>query len=1001
MTLAELQAERQLDLPWDASEKASTEHLAEWVEGSAVSPEIAQAAIESISGSHQVLGFLNPSKLGRNLGYATMPVQRARQHYANPIKGGWLASGHAPLLDGAMVPITLKPDVPRHSADGKPIKYERPAGKSPTPFFAPLDSTSYAEIAKRANLTPPAFTDSWSAWQWLLAQPEVELVVDEGEKKAAAACSHGFLTIGLAGIWNGCPRPRDAHGNPFGAPTLIAELHWLRQIRPAGSPLTVAFDASDKPSGRIAIRKARRCLGRLLEADGHLVQIREMIQPSNANTFIKGTDDLIVWGGADAVSALPVVSLKQWLHGNSEAALSDHLLHPFGIGSRRHRTIDRHFRATDVPAVAKLVALVGGMGSNKTGAIAKLGANKKIVSITHRRSLADDQGQRFGLPVKREGQVLNALDQSQASLRQVERLLADHQGFITVADASHLGGSGEVQPDQCHGAVLFIDEADAFLRHCLNATTAIKANRCEVLTNLAACCAAADQVVLAGAHIDELTLQAFEAMAGGRANAHIVESTLHPASGRVATIFRQKEQLLQKARNLASDRQPFIVHTGSAETKSKFSPANLARLVRQWWPDARILEMTASTIREPNHPAEKAVASPKLLLGFDVVVASPVLETGFSIEDPQGHFCAVLGHSSGHTTPTAMAQSLGRLRSNAPRFIYCESTGSRIGNGASFVDELERDKLRHAELLVHLVQAGDATGDAGQFLRWWSKAAADQNWIAGHYRHALATLMGREGYEVNRLDLAGLVAGTELSDALADARDANLSEETTAVALTPLPTPEELEKLEAKQRLTVSQRRAIERGRIHRDLGIEEATAQQVAVSRNNGYGKALLHLLMSDPVVRQQWQEATKSRLSKSERSFAPDFTKTMAPASRAKTLAAMPWISELLAIAGTGQTTAMATFEQAHQDAAKYGSQWRELLGFDQHSGTTRTFVANMLNQLGFSLRRTSRRQTIGEKNYWHYEVLDDLAALDRQQVQESIARTITATGSVSFFL
>jgi hypothetical protein len=33
-------------------------------------------------------------------------------------------------------------------------------------------------------------------------------------------------------------------------------------------------------------------------------------------------------------------------------------------------------------------------------------------------------------------------------------------------------------------------------------------------------------------------------------------------------------------------------------------------LVRQWWPDARILEMTASTIREPGHPAEKAVASP-------------------------------------------------------------------------------------------------------------------------------------------------------------------------------------------------------------------------------------------------------------------------------------------------------------------------------------------------------------------------------------------------------
>ena len=227
MTLLNTAPIRQLSLHWDTEPRALAHHLAEWITGSAVAPGIAEQALDSLKGSHQVLGFLNPAKLGRNLGYATKQVQRAREHYARPCRGGWLASGHAPLEDGRMVPVTFKPDYARIGNDRKPVKYERPAGSRPVPYFPPLDATSYEVIAARAGLTPPAFVSSWSAWLWLLAQPAIEVFIDEGEKKAASACSHGFLTIGLAGIWNGCPKPKDAAGVVFGAPTLIAELQWL------------------------------------------------------------------------------------------------------------------------------------------------------------------------------------------------------------------------------------------------------------------------------------------------------------------------------------------------------------------------------------------------------------------------------------------------------------------------------------------------------------------------------------------------------------------------------------------------------------------------------------------------------------------------------------------------------------------------------------------------------------------------------------------------------
>jgi len=992
MTLLNPAPVRQLSLQWDAEPRALAHHLAEWTEGSAVSAGIAELAVQSIKGHCQVLDFLNPSKLGRNLGYATKPVQRAREHYAQPCRGGWLAAGHAPIGGGAMVPVTFKPDYARIGSDRKQIKYERPAGSSPVPYFAPLDAAAYEAIAARAGLTPPAFESSWSAWCWLLAQPALEVVLDEGEKKSASACSHGWLTIGLAGIWNGCPRPKDAAGVVFGAPTLIAELQWLASVRPKGAPLTIAFDASDKPRGRVDIRQARRRLGRLLVDAGHQVLIREMVQPDGAADFVKGTDDLLVHGGAAALAALAVVPFKQWFDATSKQAISDHLLQPFKTSGRQHQTIARHFKASDIPSNAELVALVGGLGTNKTGAVAETASTGRLISSTHRRSLADNQGHRFGLAVKREGHVLHALEQSQADLRQVADLLADHEGFVVVVDSSYIGGSSELRPEQCQGAVLFIDEADAFLRHCLTAATHIAKHRADAVANLAACVAAADQVVLAGAHIDETTLAAFEAMRGD-ACCTVIESTLQTAAGRDLVMHRKVEDLMQQMRNLCNRRAPFVFHTGSKLTNSQMGPVNLARNVRRWWPNARILEMTADTIREPGHPAAAAIEDPQKLLAFDVVLATPVLETGFSIEDKHQHFAAVLGHTSGHVMPHAFVQSLGRLRSSVPRYVWCNHTGSRIGNGAPVVEELETGKLEHAGQLVrlHLVEAGEACPDAARYLRWWSQMAADQNWLAPHYRHAVAELLGREGYAVQRLDLVGSDAGSELVDLLDEDRDEAIAEETAAVAAAPAPTPDQLELLEQRQRLTADQRHQLERGRIERDLGLPAPTAKQVEASRNDGYGKILQHLLVVDTDARKQWQQQKRESLSPSQRHFIPDTTKAMAPATRATALQQMQWLLELVDLAGTGQTRVMADYEAEHETAKTYGSRWREVFGFNPTSGTCRTYVASMLALLGFKLNRTSRRERIGERMFWRYEVVDELAAIDRQQVMATMRQAL----------
>jgi len=208
------------------------------------------------------------------------------------------------------------------------------------------------------------------------------------------------------------------------------------------------------------------------------------------------------------------------------------------------------------------------------------------------------------------------------------------------------------------------------------------------------------------------------------------------------------------------------------------------------------------------------------------------------------------------------------------------------------------------------------------------------------------------------------------------------------VAAAPAPTPDQLELLEQRQRLTADQRRQLERGHIERDFGLTAPTAKQVEVSRNGAYGKLVQHLLVVNVDARKQWEQQKRQSLSPSQRHFAPDTTKEMAPATRATALQQMPWLLELIDLAGTGQTRVMADYEAFHETAKTYGNRWREVFGFNPSSGTCRTYVAAMLALLGFKLQRTGRREVVNNRRYWHYEVVDELAALGREQVLQRLA-------------
>lgn len=77
----------------------------------------------------------------------------------------------------------IKPDKPR-STNGKPHKYESPVGRSCRIYFPPGTSENLSNI-------------------------DVPLIITEGEKKCAAADQHGFMCVGLGGVWSWCKKRPD------------------------------------------------------------------------------------------------------------------------------------------------------------------------------------------------------------------------------------------------------------------------------------------------------------------------------------------------------------------------------------------------------------------------------------------------------------------------------------------------------------------------------------------------------------------------------------------------------------------------------------------------------------------------------------------------------------------------------------------------------------------------------------------------------------------------
>lgn len=162
---------------------------------------------------------------------------------------------------------------------GKPLRYVGPEGKPPRLYLPPM-------------------TD----WRKVARDPSVELLVTEGEKKAAAATKAAFPTIGLGGVW--CWR---SEKRPLPDLDLI---EWK------GRRAYIAFDSDAATNPKV--QQAERALEAELHRRG--ADIRVVRLPPAKDGGKQGLDDYLVQYGGKALQALldRAYQLKKESHDESE-----------------------------------------------------------------------------------------------------------------------------------------------------------------------------------------------------------------------------------------------------------------------------------------------------------------------------------------------------------------------------------------------------------------------------------------------------------------------------------------------------------------------------------------------------------------------------------------------------------------------------------------------------------------------------------------------------------
>ncbi|WP_206818400.1 plasmid replication protein, CyRepA1 family, partial [Chroococcus sp. FPU101] len=779
------------------------------LEKSAIAPEIIELNFKSIEGNiayeSLLYGLSNDER--RNDGRLRDYWLRRYQHLDH---GGWWCGTINPITNKESLWGCFKPDKPKTDREkGKPIKYEHPPKVSTEVFFPKVTWGIGLKIAIKCGLedsykermaavigiaTTETFylTEDIEFWQWVIENP-VPITIGEGVKKAASLLSAGYCAVGLPGIWSGIRKPKDDFGNAIGLSYLIPQLEPFATQR---REINFCFDNDSKPKTRQAVRQATLKTGNLFKFKGCKVSVTLW------DGSEKGVDDLIAAKGTEYFDEVY----------NSRTSLELFNLKGFKT-LYPDLTVNQRYLNVAIPKDAQVIWLKSAKKTGKTELMARIvseaiAKGQRCFVIGHRVKLLEDLGNRFGLPYRLE---LRTSEQG-ATL-----------GYCLCIDSLHPNANPSFNPSDSSEALVIIDEFEQGLWHLLNSPTC-RANRVSIIetfqTLLRTVVATGGKIYLADADLSRISIDYVERAIGFPVKTWGVENTFKSSQGRKLFVYDDSESLYSALLTHIRDGGKPIIFTGAKDAKSKLATGNLERGISIQFPQSRILVLDSDTCKDPSHPAYKAMGNLNQVLNdYDVVIASPVLETGISI-DIKNHFTSVFGFGTGKQTVNGFCQGLDRLRDDVPRHIWVAKYSSeRVGNGETDLNRLLRSEHQKFKVTFNSLALADTVnsldGSNPETLQTWGKMACFQNLEAKNYRECILNKLQSEGYELieNLTPSDPYVSKDESKLLLTLIKEDNYERECEANSSAANPTDEEFKKLEQQNDKTPQQRYTHRKGK--------------------------------------------------------------------------------------------------------------------------------------------------------------------------------------------
>ncbi|MBE9212701.1 DUF3854 domain-containing protein, partial [Plectonema cf. radiosum LEGE 06105] len=411
------------------------------------------------------------------------------KRYAHAEHGGWWVSGLDPYNNWKPMEWgRFKPTYPRIDEKGRFVKYESPPKTPNRVTYFDIPDCIWDKVAKRYGIkrynSPLALRlrdrlHPLNFWEWVLAHPEIPIILCEGEKKAAALLSLGFVAIALPGIWNGRVGKKD----------FDERLHPdLLPLAQPGRKFQILFDHETKFKTRWAVFQATIRTGKAVEAAKCQCEVITLPGPE------KGVDDFASARKKDADVLLTAII--------NDARLLDDYRRSFHIS---HRGLSSKYKphvrvnvkylsdAIKLPS-SGLVVLSSDMGTGKTELMRKWRSehpNVRFLNNGHRVNLLKNLSERL------QTDMYSSL--SYGDLAKVKAL------SITI-DSLH-----KLNTEALEYGCVFIDEACQYLTHLLHSKTC-REYRAQILEVLEYIVYNATLVVIADAHMDDVTVNFFRAM---------------------------------------------------------------------------------------------------------------------------------------------------------------------------------------------------------------------------------------------------------------------------------------------------------------------------------------------------------------------------------------------------------------------------------------------------------------------------------------------------------